>query len=68
MPIDITPRLLSAKDAAAYLGYKDPRSVARLADRGEITRRYLDGRPKYERASLDAYVDAQPEDLDSEVA
>lgn len=56
------PRLLSAKDAATYLGFKDPRSVARLADRGEITRRYIEGRPKYERVSLDEYVDSLPED------
>lgn len=61
----IEPRLLNAQDAAAYLGYKDPRSVARLADRGEIRRVYIENRPRYEKADLDDYINTRPEDLDS---
>lgn len=56
------PRLLSAAEAAEYLAVS-PKTLTRLAARGEITRRYIGNRPKYEREDLDAYIDTLPEDL-----
>ena len=58
------PRLLSAADAAKYLG-ASTKKMARLANEGLITRRYISNRPKYEREDLDAFIDTLPEDIES---
>lgn len=55
-------RLLSAAEAADYLAVST-KTLSRLAERGEITRRYIGNRPKYEREDLDAYIDTLPEDI-----
>lgn len=62
MSASTKPRLLSATEAAKYLAIS-PRSLSELAKRGEITRRYIGNRPKYEREDLDAYIDTLPEDI-----
>lgn len=56
-PWDIAPRLLSAEQAAAYLGYATtgvlaniPVKPRRLAERGPGSQ------PKYDRAELDAWL------------
>ncbi len=56
------PRLLSAEDAARYLGVSE-RKLRELAKAGYITRRYIGNRPKYEREDLDEYIDTLPEDI-----
>lgn len=54
-PADITPRLLSAPRAAAYLG------VSATTLRGlPIPRRQLGGRRLYDIRDLDAYADDLP--------
>lgn len=57
------PRLLDAKDAAKYVGLS-PKKLTQLANDGEIDRRYVGNRPKYERESLDAWIDTLPDSLD----
>lgn len=57
------PRLLDAKDAAAYVGIST-KKLTQLANDGEIDRRYVGNRPKYERESLDAWIDTLPDTLD----
>lgn len=53
----ITPRLMPAPDAAAYLGVSE--SMLRTL---EIRRRVLRSKRLYEVADLDAYADALPYD------
>jgi len=57
------PRLLDAKDAAAYVGLST-KKLTQLANDGEIDRRYVGNRPKYERESLDDWIDTLPDSLD----
>lgn len=52
----ITPRALSQQDAAAYIG-RSVRQLQRMAERGDITPRYLDSKPIYLRAELDELLD-----------
>lgn len=57
------PRLLDAKDAATYVGLST-KKLSQLANDGEIDRRYVGNRPKYERESLDDWIDTLPDTLD----
>lgn len=58
------PRQLPAKDAARYAGVSE-KKLAELARDGYIVRRYVGNRPKYERESLDSWIDSLPETLDT---
>lgn len=58
--MSVAPRLLDAKQAAAYVGVS-PKTLTRLADEGQIDRKYIGNRPKYERESLDEYADNLPD-------
>lgn len=56
------PRLLDAKDAATYVGIS-PKKLSQLANDGEVDRKYIGNRPKYERESLDEYIDNLPDTI-----
>lgn len=58
----ITPRLMPAPAAAAYIGV----SETRLRELG-IPRRVLGARRLYERADLDDYIDSLPYEGQEEV-
>lgn len=58
---DITPRLMPAPVAAAYLGV----SESTLRQLG-LPRRCLGAKRLYERADLDAYIDSLPYEGDRE--
>jgi hypothetical protein len=61
---DIVSPLLSPRDAAAFLGYKNFRSITRLVSAGYLKPVYLPNRvhPKYLRADLEALISETPYD------
>lgn len=54
---EIRPKALSQTHAAAYIG-KSVRQFQRIVARGDIVPRYLDSKPIFLVADLDALVDS----------
>lgn len=55
----IAPKWLSQSDAARYIG-KSIRQLQRYVERGDLTPRYLDSKPSYAVAELDALFEDAP--------
>lgn len=57
--MDLAPRQLTAKQAEQYTG-TSPKKLGELANDGLIIRKYVGNRPRFERASLDEWMDNLP--------
>lgn len=53
---DTGSALLTAKEAAHYLGGVSVRTMDRLAERGELTKVKVKRSTRYKRSELDAYL------------